>query len=284
MSAYAEHMTQHIRHSPVLVVLHEGRAAFMTLARGLELARKLGVDLVVTTAVSPGENDGERATAALAGSVYRLDLLVVSTGLDLRVRVGAFRDVAIAIGRELQPTVVVISPPEDEAAELAIAIADALCVPVMIARDPQPDGSVVVATDMRDLRYPVIDRCRPLVRVLERPATYVHASPPYAPPIAPVAVDADAQANNLADIAADSKLARLERLARTEPQAEAIVMRSTRTVEAILDVAKRRDADLVVIGHRRRSHARTDRVCERVVAQCRRSVLVVPCAPVESPS
>ncbi|MBA3393178.1 MAG: universal stress protein [Deltaproteobacteria bacterium] len=265
----------------VMLTLDEGRTPFVALDRAITLARKLSSDLLVVGAVASGERVEERTRAQLVRLMSRLDLLVVPHGIEIVVRQGAPCEVAVSVGKAADPVLVVMNPSNHTAGGLATAVSDALGRPVLVARDPVPEGHVVVATDMLDLRYPVLSRCRPLAQALRRSATFVHNAPATCRLAAPLeATRSDVSANWLAQIAADAKLARLQTLAaEAGDDVEAVVVRSDRTVDAILEVANGRNADVVAVGHpigSGRLRLRSHHTSERIVEHCRRSVLVIP--------
>ncbi|MDQ3339073.1 MAG: universal stress protein [Myxococcota bacterium] len=263
-----------------MLTIDESHTPFVALDRAITLARKLSSDLLVVGAVASGERVEERTRAQLVRLMSRLDLLVVPHSIQIIVREGTPCEVAVNVGRAADPVLVVMSPPKGTAGGLAATVSDALRRPVLVARDPVREGHVVVATDMRDLRYPVLSRCRSLVQALRRSATFVHNAPATCLLATPLeAARSHVPANWLAEIAADAKLARLRTIAaEAGDDIEAVVVRSDRTVDAILEVANGRNADVVAIGrplgsgHNSRSHHTSERVVER----CRRSVLVIP--------
>lgn len=264
-----------------MLALDDRHAPFVALDRAITLARKLSSDLLVVGAVAPGEYVEKRTRALLVRLMSRLELLVVPHSMQIIVREGTPCQVAVNVGRAADPVLVVMSPPKDTAGELAAVVSDTLRRPVLVAREPVPEGHVVVATDMLDLRYPVLSRCRPLVQALRRSATFVHNAPATCLLAAPLeATRSHVPANWLAEIAADAKLARLQTLAaEAGDDVEAVVVRSDRTIDAILEVANGRNADVVAIGRSLgsgRGPSRSHHTSERVVDRCRRSVLVVP--------
>lgn len=183
---------------------------------------------------------------------------------DIHVRLGdplaIIRRTAEACDAAL---VVVGSPPPlptDEIARLATAAPRGL----LVAHPPRTPREVVAATDLRDARFPVIKTAAQLAEGLSARVTVVHNLERSGPVLA---LDLDSIVG---------RLETLERLARELDQVEGgHVSTSRSTAEAILHVARSRDADIAVVGVRR-GHGTT---LQSLVADATCSILAVPLVP-----
>jgi nucleotide-binding universal stress UspA family protein len=160
-------------------------------------------------------------------------------------------------------------------------LVDKLDRPVLIARDARPNGELLAASDMSDAQFPVLARARCYARALERDITFFHNAKPMSVFVADPMSGGTSYASMLQmqeDVAA-AKSAQLRNLAKTGRHAAAFVARAANTIDALLDLATERDADVIVVGHRPRSGIRRllgRSTAERVIGRSGRSVLVVP--------
>lgn len=196
-------------------------------------------------------------------------------------------ELALAAARARPFALVVVDSTFDP--KIACKLAEHFNRPVLVARDARPSGEVIAASDMSHTGYPVLTFARKFARPLDRPLTFFHN----ATPISVYTADPMGSAITYASVGAlqaeqaVGRQARLRRLAGADPMVKTMVTQSPNEVEAILLVAKERDADVVVVGHRRRSwlsrwFARD--IAERIVERCSRSVLLVPVERRATPS
>ncbi len=179
---------------------------------------------------------------------------------------------------ELSPQLIVMPARGQRAGALVTSLVRATNTPVLVARDATHGESIVAATDLEAVGYPVLRKAAELGRRLDAPLVAVHNVNPLAVAVGlelswPVTVLPG-------DSLHGARGARMAELAAKLPgDAEAVVRQEMNPVDAILGEARERDADLVVVGTRRRSWF--DRmICGSVAAQvvnrAKRSVLVTP--------
>lgn len=184
----------------------------------------------------------------------------------------------VAAHTELAPKLIVMPARDQRAGALVTSLVRATGTPVLVARDATHGESIVAATDLEAVGYPVLRKAAELGRRLDAPLVAVHNVNPLAVAVGlelswPVTVLPG-------DSLHDARGARMAELAAKLPgDAEAVVRQEMNPVDAILGEARERDADLVVVGTRRRSWF--DRmICGSVAAQvvnrAKRSVLVTP--------
>ncbi len=261
---------------PVVVLLDHRTASWIPLHRATRLSNALGARLVVVLVVP------ETTLAMHPALVIRhiADLLFVRSprhGHDLEVVRGSVANDGTAVIRELAPSLVVVSMHHSDD---ACRLADELSLPVLVARDIRTGGKWIAASDMRNLAFPVLAYARGLAGTVGRELLYFHNAPPVSVFTSdPMATDGSYTAMlQLQDDAAAAKRMRLDRLAH-EDHGQCVVTRSDDTAHALLEIARARDADVVVVGHRRRSRIGRffgHHTAERVAKHSQRGVLVVP--------
>ena len=161
---------------------------------------------------------------------------------------------------------------------LVVALANLANVPVLIARAPSADETIVAATDLQAANYPVLRQAAQLAEQIDASLVALHNVPP--PPMSARTVTRAATFDSAVESQTEDRRRRLER-ATSELQlfAEAVVSHEANSADAILREARARDADVVVVGARRPSwfeRLRRGSVPSRVVDRARRSVLVTP--------
>lgn len=205
----------------------------------------------------------------LADEATRVETFVIAHG--------DYVEQVAARAAELAPKLIVMPAREERVGALVTSLVRATGTPVLVARDATHGESIVAATDLESVGYPVLRKAAELGRSLDAPLVAVHNLNPLAIviglelawPIAVLPGDLD-----------DARSARLAELSSKLPgDAQAVVRQEVNPVDAILSEARERDADLVVVGTRQRGWF--DRlICGSVAAQvvnrARRSVLVTP--------
>ncbi|MEP7125696.1 MAG: universal stress protein [Byssovorax sp.] len=151
---------------------------------------------------------------------------------------------------------------------------------VLVARPPTSSNAIVAATDFSDQRFPALESARRLGAELHAPVTFIHTVVPMkpfqssAPGASAIALD------RLLGLALERRLDDMESLGAGPDRAvSAVVVAHDDVTQAILDVARARDADLVVVGAHlewRISRLSFGGTADSVVASARRSVLMVP--------
>lgn len=243
----------------------------------MTLAAARNATLEVIAVLSEGWRDWEGRATLLGRFALAVKCIAAGRVRNVEVKRGTIQSAAIAAGREREPDLVVFAASPDSG-RAATAIAEALGVPVLVARAPN-EGGIIASTNLNDLRYPVLKGATEISGDLGGSVTYFHniAQTPISidPMLAGMAtVDVAA----LAEESAATRQARLRTLAH-HAGADSVMSRSSNTSDAILEVARRREADVVIVGYRRRSWLSRlfrGRLVEDVVARCRRSVLVLP--------
>jgi nucleotide-binding universal stress UspA family protein len=265
--------------APVVLLLLDHRSASRaTIQRAVRFADGLRGSLHVALTI-PNRSARSRPMVVVSYVMDLLRSLRPRLGFDLEIVRDPITERAIAIARDLSPAVIVV----DSALGAAEArrLVDKLDRPVLIARDARPNGELLAASDMSDAQFPVLARARSYARALERDITFFHNAKPMSVFVADPMSGGTSYASMLQmqeDVAA-AKSAQLRNLAKTGRHAAAFVARAANTIDALLDLATERDADVIVVGHRPRSGIRRllgRSTAERVIGRSGRSVLVVP--------
>lgn len=195
----------------------------------------------------------------------------------LETREGDFVTQVADHARELGAELIVLAPVEGPFGAQVTALARAAAVPVLVVRAAA--GEVIVAaSDLTDGEYPVLRAATALGAALSADVVAVHNVAP-----APVTIGHElawVMAAEAADALSADRLAQLERAsAQLGGQVEAVVTRAVTDSEAVLEIARRRDADLVVVGTREQSPLTSlfrPEVAAQVIERSARSVLVLP--------
>jgi nucleotide-binding universal stress UspA family protein len=190
---------------------------------------------------------------------------------------GDFVEQAAAHAASTGACLIVVPPSSARIGRMVTSLACAASVPVLVAREALGGRTIIAATDLRKLGYPVLWKAAELGRRLQVPMIAVH--------------NVDLQPLTTPDMAWILRVPRpvtlldgpAERLARVAAQlpvdTETVVRSDDNPADAILDEARTHDADFVVVGARRRTWY--DRplfgsVASRIVNRGERSVLVLP--------
>jgi nucleotide-binding universal stress UspA family protein len=267
----AERMRREALSPPRIMLVLDLRAPSITaVERAVSLARASEGRVDVVAVVRDGWMVGEHRAWLLARFALAVDCIASGRVQNVDVKIGTLQSTAIAMGRKRRPDIVVFGATLDSG-RVAVAIAEALGIQVLVAREHQPEGRILASTDLVSVDYPVLRTATSLGRVLAEPVTYFHnVEPSTGPRVEPLFARSD-------EVVATAQ-ARLRHLAR-DCGAEAVVHRSTTTADAIIEVARARCTDLVVLGHRPRSWLTRRfrrRMVESVATACQPSVLVVP--------
>lgn len=261
----------------VMLLLDLRTPSPIAIERAISVAAARNATLEVIAVLSDGWRDWEGRATLLGRFALAVKCIAAGRVRNVEVKRGTIQSAAISAGRERKPDLVVFAASPDSG-PAATAIAEALGVPVLVARTPN-DGGIIASTNLNDLRYPVLKGATEISADLGGAVTYFHNVSQMPISIDPMlagmaAVDVAA----LAEESAASRQARLRTLAH-QAGANAVMYRSSITSDAIVEVARRGEADLVIVGYRRRSWISRlfrGRLVEDVIARCRRSVLVLP--------
>lgn len=274
----------------VLFVMTGKERRSVGLLRAAALARMSGGRLFVACAAPrwvrhnvlfPHRNgpDSLAAPSAHAGLLARVRAFCDGVLLEplpddrLIVEEGDAAQVAAAVAERLGVAAVVLGAAGD--GRTATEVACRARVPVLVARRVR-QGAIVAATDLEDVRYPVVRQASDLAGQLDERATFVHNVPP--------GPGLGLNAAGLGLVPEEEILAeysgRLRAIARLLPiAADVAVLSRPSAADAILEIAAEADADLVVVGAHARSwfgRLLSPGTAEVVVDRAGRSVLVLP--------
>ncbi len=253
----------------IMLVLDLRAPSITAVQRAVALARGCDGRVDVVAIVRDGWKVGEQRAWLLARFALAIDCIASGRVQNVDVRIGTLHTVATAVGRKRRPDLIVFGATHDSG-PVAVAIAEALEVQVLVARDHLPEGRIIASTDLASVDYPVLRTASSLGQLLAEPVTYFHN----AGPSTRMPVDAPTRSEE----AAATAQARLRHLAH-DAGADAVVHRSSATADAIIEVSLARCTDVIVMGHRPRSWLTRrfrGRVVENVVTRSQRSVLIVP--------
>lgn len=218
--------------------------------------------------------DGLETTAAWLTEV--LGSAFEATSLELRV--GDFVDETSGHALELGAELVVVPAAEGPIGDLVTSLARAARAPVLVARAPTSGEAIVAASDLNDHTYPVLTRAAELGVQLEAPVVATHNVPPMTwatDPVEPRHVTLSAT-----EALTAARYERLRKVAATlGDHTEAAMLHASSSTQAVLELARQRDADLLVVGTRDWSLSGKltgGNFAATIVQNSRRSVLVVP--------
>jgi nucleotide-binding universal stress UspA family protein len=259
----------------VVLALDHRSPSFVAARRAVQVADALGAHVEVQLACS--EKLSGRRAVNVAHIADFVEALRPRHGFNLKVHDGVLIDAARPLVEMWRRPLVIVAGPEI-GAEAATSLVEELATPVLVARDSR-SGEVLAATDMRSSGFPVLSVARSYAKALGRKISYLHNAKPVPVLMSdPMAGSATYTAMlKLQDDVAAAKTARLRAFAK-DPESS-YLSRSGNAVDAILDLARFHDADLVVVGHRAQPwwlrFLRTG-VARSIVEQSQRSVLVTP--------
>lgn len=188
---------------------------------------------------------------------------------------GDFLDQVAHQAKKVSAMFIVVPAREACIGATATSLACKANVPVLVARATAREDTIVAATDLETPDYPVLRIGAALGRKLDAPLVTFHNLMPRRSMFglhtswSPDAPFTDGrQSGRLAEISA-----------KLHAQALAVVRRETDSAAAILGEAREREADLVVVGARRRrwlDRLQLESVAAQVVDRAAQSVLVTP--------
>lgn len=204
----------------------------------------------------------------------------------LAMKRGDFVDAVLDEAFELDATMIVVAPHQEVLVSSVEAIAEASGLPVLVAYDrgeqEQGEPVIVAATDLREPAFPVLRRAGELAELLGARVVPLHNVSP-AVELASRAVRRPSLIRERSTVLADVKTERGRGLASAVEglplEGEPVVSAEDLASEAILQEARAREADLLVIGLRPRSwlsKLMSPSVASQVVRNARRSVLITP--------
>jgi len=279
----------------VLVGIAGGDRPYHALVRGYQVAKACEAELVVMRVLENPQPLNwmllpHRHADDLADAIVR-DLETISNGavwcdevlpepLGDRYIVRRGRMIAqLAEEASRAPTRLIVLPAGVVEARHAVELANDLQVPVLLARPQSTNPLVVAATDLRYPDYPVINEASELAPALAARLLCVHNRAPQLPGIDPMmAMFLPLSAIEVEREYGDAQALRAA-AASIDRDADTIVTGQSRPVDAILDVARVQDADLIVVGAARHGSIYrwlTGSTAAAVVRRAKRSVLLTP--------
>lgn len=196
---------------------------------------------------------------------------------------GSLVGCATAMAIALEAQIVVVSETDCLSGHDITAIVDGAGVSVLLSRTVRPANVVIAATDLRSDDMPVIRKGAALAQSLGARLSVAHNVEPLPPP--PMFGSPDGMIHQASVPPAEATRRRLRvgaldrALAMVGSEAEPHVLARADTTDALLEVALDQNADLLVVGHRRRSWLSSifgTSVANKVVDRSVRSILVVP--------
>lgn len=279
---------------PILLALFEAGHPTACLKRAVKLARMLGAQLRVlrvleasyTTPLFPLVTDrftevkrsleAQRTTRGWLGEVLHDDI----AGDDLAVRSGTFVEQVAIYASEIGAELIVVSPSYAALGGTVTSLAHAANTPVLVACAATTSQAIVAATDLEDADDRVIWVAAELGHKLGAPVIAMHNVNPMS---APEATSSDAQWPVTVVATGSATTERMRRLshasARLHIDTVTLVASQHSPVDAILQAAHARDADIVVVGTHVKSwlgRVLNSSIAAQLVDRARRSVLVTP--------
>lgn len=258
--------------------------AHLTVLRVLPCARPRIARLWLRGASSdPARAMGRTLGAMGATQTWIRDVVQDITAVRcVTIKRGDFVEQTALHGIENRAQLIVVSSAERELGASFSALASLSGIRVLVGREARKHDSILAATDLASPAYPVLRDAAELGQRLAAPVIALHQ------------VDAVNRWGGRARSAGNgSRLfeSRTRELAtisqHLQLSAHTVVCNDISPTQAILQEARSRDADLVVVGTRSRGRSRrggADSVCAQVVDHARRSILITPCvASAESP-
>jgi nucleotide-binding universal stress UspA family protein len=193
------------------------------------------------------------------------------------VRSGVFVQEVAKRAAELDATWLAVAPQWNRTGRMVTTLARVTALPVLLARGSTDGSTIVAATDLGDARYPVLFEAAEVGRRLGSPMVALHN-------FAPRSLRGVALARARLEVSELALLSRRrqqlsEATRQLAPEAELVIANEHHAVDAILQQARTRNADLIVVGTR--SHSWLSRtiagsVSSELIDRAIRSVLVMP--------
>ena len=264
----------------VLLVLSEAKGNAWSIRRANKLSEVYGAELCVLAVMSPREPFTlPYSGVEVSDRIERRLVEVLGHGAEgrMQIRCGMFVDEVVAGARSLDARVIVLEPRKKRCGSEVAKIVRRSRVPVLVARDSAPDEVIVAATDLSDPNMPVMQRAARLSVRLSEPVVVVHN-------LSPFSSMSGGQAHWSLAPRDDERSRRWTRLRQASRQlgldtSVTLVCDEANPTEAIVQTARTRNADLVVVGTHRRSWLGRlfhRSVAVQVVNRAQRSVLVTP--------
>lgn len=205
------------------------------------------------------------------------------------VRRGQIAEAILETAAWLDATLVVVggddgaAPGEHRHGRVVTKVVRQAARPVLVARGATRSDAIVAATDFTDATFPALAQAAEISGRLEAPLTFVHNIEPFGALVAGTTFGVPAMLLGVA--VRDAEQQRAENLrhlaARLGQGINTVVTSQETATDAILTVARERDADMVVVGTHRRRGLRGlfgQGTAEMVATTAKRSVLAIPIA------
>jgi len=204
------------------------------------------------------------------------------TAEKFTVVTGDFAPETTAYARSIGAQWIVVPAGEPSVGRIVTSLADAVGVPVLVARAATSFEAIVAATDLESGDFPILRQAAELGQKLRIPVIALHNVNPIA---GRSGIDVIwGMATPMGVGALRTRQERLEAAAlETQTGGQPMICSELDPVNAIIDKAGALDADLVVVGTRGNGWFKRlfgDNVASNVVDRAVRSVLVVPIATV----
>jgi nucleotide-binding universal stress UspA family protein len=281
------------RRPPVLLALQSDGYPTNTLVRAAALSRALRAELQVlrvlpvlrrVRAPSAGiprvlQPSRRLLRASRAASEWIQDALGDDQAFVTRVTIvqGDFLPVVASRAARAEAGLIVVPPSTERMGSLVATLAGKSGVPVLVARESRSEATIVAATDLLTEGYPVLGEAAALGLHLDAPVVAVHSVNPLSAVMAGASRTWPVPAVG-AHPGSEADCARLAAASAELPvETRSVIRHEMNPADAILDEARARDANLVVVGTRRWfEHALVGSVAAQVVNRAKRSVLVTP--------
>jgi nucleotide-binding universal stress UspA family protein len=264
----------------VLLALGAERAPIHTLRETQRFAAAIGAELHVVQVVpatawlgSPSLDcvaqalrEAQRVIVA-ARHTRKLCDLVLGERLpvkQLSVRLGEFVDQVALRASELGATTIAVAPSHQRLGTAVIRLTRRCSCAVLVPRGHSAFLTLLAATDLRDANGTVLRRAAQIAAALDAKSIAVHSL-----------VEVSGTAS---EVELENRRRSLARATRDiDNQFETVVVRTLDAARGILDEARENDADLIVVGVRRKHQPTSSTgTAMRVISDARRSVLVAP--------
>jgi nucleotide-binding universal stress UspA family protein len=198
---------------------------------------------------------------------------------------GDFVDMATQQAAKHDTVLIVIPPCAGNIGHTVTSLATTSGVPVLVAREATKDETIIAATDLQDTAYPVLRQAAKLGQQLDASVIALHNVNPM-----PVLVGTGMAwpiTVYPSNPVCEARSARLTQISQKLPgDAHPVIRNEMNAADAILGEAREHDADLVIVGTRRRRNwfdrLVAGNVAAQVVNRAKRSVLVTPLGDAKS--
>lgn len=216
-------------------------------------------------------------SASQATRSWLLDTLASDDVIEqVAVLHGDFVTQTAAYAANVGADLLIVAPGEGKLGKAVKSLACATLMPVFVARGSAAAAAIMAATDLESADYPVLSRAADLGCLFRKPLVAVHNVEPQPLAAAEMLWPFEVWQPEHALAVRSGQLTRAAQRLRVETRT--IVLHELRSADAILEQAKASDAELVVMGARRRPRLDgwSRGVTRRVVDRAACSVLVLP--------